>query len=292
MTGFGLNVDNCDNVLITNCSYYYSTTNSTRARGGVHLFYNDISPSENSNYTLELSHSNMTNCSAYKGGGILLQTQPGFRSAIFLLSHLVLLRNRVISDGAGLAIYLNGGSNELVELNISDCSILQGKALHNSGGLQIVTWAQSTINILRTDFYEKFSPLVSELAVHCINTASLLLLNSNIQHQHVHPHKIKSNYGLNIIGSCTPMKITNTKMIFAALSLKGLYVKCQIKSRCILLMDNCQIVKSHNVPSIIHLHQTGATIIYLQTPNFPTITTVSQSLQSTSHIKHCTTTPS
>ena len=65
MTGYGLFVHNCDNVIITNCSYYHSALCNFSVYeddygGGIGLFYN--TQYHNTGYTLELSHSNMTNC--------------------------------------------------------------------------------------------------------------------------------------------------------------------------------------------------------------------------------------
>ena len=66
MTGYGLFVLNCDNVIITNCSYYHSTVcniprdSSQWCGGGVGIVYD--TQYSNTGYTLELSHSNMTKC--------------------------------------------------------------------------------------------------------------------------------------------------------------------------------------------------------------------------------------
>ena len=67
MTGYGLYVLNCDNVIVTNCSYYHSAVcnisdSSTQYGGGVGIVYKGNTQYSNTGYTLELSHSNMTKC--------------------------------------------------------------------------------------------------------------------------------------------------------------------------------------------------------------------------------------
>ena len=84
MTGYGLYVLNCDNVIVTNCSYYHSALcNISDSKfsnmydgGGVGIKYDT-----QYSYTLELSHSNMTKCCnnidlvENGGGGIFLKTE-------------------------------------------------------------------------------------------------------------------------------------------------------------------------------------------------------------------------
>ena len=78
MTGYGLFVINCDNVIITNCSYYHSSvcnfsdssfSIAMKCGGGVGIVYE--TQYSNTGYTLELSHSNMTKCcnDYIEGGG-------------------------------------------------------------------------------------------------------------------------------------------------------------------------------------------------------------------------------
>ena len=60
MTGYGLYVLNCDNVMITNCSYYHSALCNISgdffksAGGGVGIVYN--TQLHNTDYTLKLKH--------------------------------------------------------------------------------------------------------------------------------------------------------------------------------------------------------------------------------------------
>ena len=104
ITGYGLFVLNCINVLITNCSYYHSNFGPFNPKflfgGGVGIVY-DTQYSNTAGYTLELSHSNMTNCSnggllVFGGGGISLLAQSRFGSVRVLLSHLVLSYNTIV----------------------------------------------------------------------------------------------------------------------------------------------------------------------------------------------------
>ena len=60
MTGYGLYVLNCDNVIVTNCSYYHSTVcnisdSSNKYGGGVGIVYNIDTQYSNTGYTLELT---------------------------------------------------------------------------------------------------------------------------------------------------------------------------------------------------------------------------------------------
>ena len=62
-------VYNCDNVIVTNCSYYHSALCNSLAShngGGVGIVYNGYTQYSNTGYTLELSHSNMTKCCNYQ----------------------------------------------------------------------------------------------------------------------------------------------------------------------------------------------------------------------------------
>ena len=134
MTGYGLYVHNCDNVIITNCSYYHSAMCNINSiytyGGGVGIVYE--TQYSNTGYTLELSHSNMTNCCSVVqgGGGISLQKESScFGSVRVLLSHLVLSHNTVSNDGlpisgAGLGAHMIGNGN--VSLTISNCYFFRG----------------------------------------------------------------------------------------------------------------------------------------------------------------------
>ena len=79
MTGYGLFVYNCDSVTVTNCSYYHSVfckQHHSSIGSGVGITYNGLTQYRTAEYTLELSHSNMTKCcnSQTEAGGIWLKT--------------------------------------------------------------------------------------------------------------------------------------------------------------------------------------------------------------------------
>ena len=134
ITGYGLFVCNCDNVIVTNCSYYHSALckmheDSQELGGAVGIIYDRPTQYNNTGYTLELSHSNMTKCCSNifdSGGGVSLQTQSGFSSATVVLSHLVLSHNLVKWRGGNLAVFLDGHGK--VTLNISNCFFSHGYA--------------------------------------------------------------------------------------------------------------------------------------------------------------------
>ena len=110
MTGYGLFIHNCGNVLVTNCSYYHSTLckmrEDSQESGGIGIMYEG--PTQYN--TLELSYSNMTKCcnthvgsTGRGGGGVSLQTKSGFGSATIFLSHLILSQNSAKWGGGNLA---------------------------------------------------------------------------------------------------------------------------------------------------------------------------------------------
>ena len=110
MTGYGLFVHNCDNVIINNCSYYHSAwcniSDYKYVYGvGVGIVYD--TQYSNTGYTLELSHSNMTNCCSVLqgGGGIYLQAKSlsGSVSSGFLVYGAVMfLGNRAGQGGSDM----------------------------------------------------------------------------------------------------------------------------------------------------------------------------------------------
>ena len=147
MTGYGLYVLNCYNVIVTNCSYYHSTVcnNSSSFGGGVGIVYN--TQYSNTGYTLELSHSNMTKCCSIGGGGVYLEVlvlQPGFHSKL-LFNHLKLSHNKAVYGGGIIAILVGSGN---VTLIVSNCDFFNGTALYNGGGMNLDVNMMQLANIL------------------------------------------------------------------------------------------------------------------------------------------------
>ena len=55
------------------------------------------------------------------------------------------------------------------------------------------------------------------------------------------------------MGFWSHVKFANTKMTFANLHLRGFFLTCNVQSRCMLQMNNCQFERSIDVPLVLHL---------------------------------------
>ena len=259
MTGYGLLVVNCNYVVITNCSYFHSALCNRLSwhqphliGGGVHIMYSKYNKQK---YTLELSYSNITKCcNSQIGGGVHLETRQGFGSATVLFSHLIFLHNRAASGG-GLGMKLKG-NNEQVAVSISSCYFSQGLA-NEGGGLFSDIMTDAMITIQNTDFVENSGKFVSEISVMCLPLAniSMSLMDSTIHHT-ITP----SNQGVSIKGFYTKVEFVNTKMTFANLHFRGLFIECNGPHACILQMNDCQFENSHNVPIVFYLSHTGVNV--------------------------------
>ena len=152
MTGHGLLFFNCNNVIVTNCSYYHS---STLYYGAVGIEY--YTQYSNTGYTLELSHSNMTKCCMYnRGGGLYLVTFQEFGQAKVLFNHLKLSHNQA-RMGGGMSAYLRGNGN--VILVVSNCVFFNGSAIDGGGLRFIVAIPSADIRIENTDFVDNKADL-------------------------------------------------------------------------------------------------------------------------------------
>ena len=200
----------------------------------------------------------MTKCCGYTGGGLHFVTEQGFVSANVLFSHLVLLHNKAV-HGGGMTMNLAGTSDQIV-VTIRNCKFSHGSASKSSGGLySVVATKLTSITIQNTDFVENSGHFTSEIQVHCTCTqynTSLSMLNSTIQHTINHYHSLN---GVTISGFCSHVKLSNTKMTFA-LQLQGFSLTCSIQRRCMLQMDNCQFVRSNNVPTVLYLYHIGLSV--------------------------------
>ena len=262
MTGYGLFVQNCDNVIITNCSYYHSALCNISDYeyaygGGVGIVYD--TQYSNTGYTLELSHSNMTKCCSVLqgGGGISLQAKSRFGSVRLLLSHLVLSHNSVsdnlINPGAGLgAVMIDNGT---VSLTISNCLFFHGHAFDlGSGGMYFfVDTTRVVITIQNTDLMENEGSRASEIYFQSFNShdSSLSILNSTITHT-----ETLSLNGVSIKGCCTRVIFNNTRMRLTKQISSGVCAIGHIQGfgyAQSLTMDNCIIERSQSGTALLQV---------------------------------------
>ena len=261
MTGYGLFVYNCDSVTVTNCSYYHSAfckQHHSSIGSGVGITYNGLTQYRTAEYTLELSHSNMTKCCNHQyGGGIWLKTYSQFGSATVLFSHLVLSHNKA-SRGGGLAVELRGHDN--VTLKISNCLFSHGSALLCGGGMCFIGAVRSWITVVNTNLVENSAYQDCEMGFgvnYQHGIVAIFLLNLNISHVHTQKH---SHYGVRIHGCCFHITLNNTRMRFANLIRNGLMLLGESISACTLQMVDSQLEGSHNLPTVITLKQILANI--------------------------------
>ena len=251
MTGYGLYVLNCDNVLITNCSYYQSAMchdiSDYEFDGGVGIVYD--TQYNNTGYTLELSHSNMTNCCALLGGGgVFLYANSRFGSVRVLLSHLVLSHNS--SPEGGLGAVMTGNGN--VSLTISNCIFFHGLGFDlGTGGMYFnVDTTRVVITIENTDLVENEGYEASEIYFHSSNShdSSLSILNSTITHT-----ETPSLNGVSIKGCCTRVIFNNTRMRLTKQKESGVIVEGNSINMQSLRMDYCIIERSQSGTALLHV---------------------------------------
>ena len=270
MTRYGLYVHNCDNVIITNCSYYHSawcTYSDSKSvyGGGVGIVYE--TQHSNTGYTLELSHSNMTNCCSIlqPGGGIYFKKESIFGSVRLLLSHLVLSHNTVSNNalglgqisGAGLGAHMIGNGN--VSLTISNCLFFHGHAFDQDpvGGMHfLVGTTRVVITVENTDLVENEGSLASEIYFQSLNShhSSLSILNSTITHT-----ETPSLNGVSIKGCCTEVSLKNTRMILTKQIESAVFFDGYTQTFAItnyvqsLTMENCIIERSQSETAILYV---------------------------------------
>ena len=263
MTGYGLYVLNCDNVIVTNCSYYHSTLCDMSefaqyfCGGAVGIVYN--TQYSNTGYTLELSHSNMTKCcnninfTRIGGGGgvyVYSQTKSGFDSATVVLSHLILSQNSAKFNGGNLAACLYG--NGYVTLTVSNCLISHGHSEYHASGMYFIVATQFAITIIieNTDLVENDNKYgTSELYYLSLLSAkgSLSLINSTIVHTETH-----SDQGVSIGGCCPMVTLNNTRTILTKQDI-GIFVVNDKSSSNVMLINNCQFEGSQSVKAILYV---------------------------------------
>ena len=258
ITGYGLLLYNSNNVLVTNCSFYHSVFcdihfNSSDLGGGVGTMF---SSHTNTRYTLELSHSNMTKCCNHQnGGGIWIQTQSRFGSAIMIFSHLVLSHNQA-RLGGGLAAEMRG--NDYLSLNISNCLFSRGFGFEGSGGLNFNVDVRSQITIDNTRLIENVGDRVSEMQFFVkgsTSTCRLSLLNLTVFHTESY-----STSGVLVSGCCSQVVLNNTNMRFASQSV-GLFLRSDTQTnKNMFQMTNCKFDGSRRMNNVIRVQLTHIAI--------------------------------
>ena len=280
ITGYGLLVHNCDNVIISNCSYYHTIflcgpypdqilfCNPMPLDGGVAIVYD----TQNTGYTLELSHSNITNCgsSLQSGRGISLQAKSRFGSASVHLSHLVFSHTiyteiRNMLTGAGLcAVMIDEG---YVSLTVSNCVFFHYGCVdsdadetdnnygEDTGGMYFfVDTTRVVITIQNTHLVENKGYEASEIYFQSFNShdSSLSILNSTITHT-----ETPSTYAVSIKGCCTRVIFRNTRMRVTKQIASGVFVDGHFQHFGTsfyyqsLKMDNCIIERSQSGTAIL-----------------------------------------
>ena len=256
MTGYGLFVYNCDNVVITNSSYYHSalcdiSTYEYDYGGGVGIVYK--TQYSNTGYTLELSHSNMTKCCSVLdlGGGISLDARFSSVHVRVLLSHLVLSHNSAPTGGAGLGASIVNN----VSLTIRNCLFFHGHASEKgTGGMYFkVENNRVVITIQNTDLVENEAGEIYFISFNS-HDSSLSILNSTITHT-----ETPSLNGVSIKGCCTRVIFNNTRMRLTKQIKSGVFVDGNTLGIIStypqsLTMDNCIIERSQSGTALLHLN--------------------------------------
>ena len=251
MSGYGLIVKDCDQVTVTNCSYYHSVVCLTdfysHSGGGVLISY-DLHSQDN--YSLEIIDSNMTQCcSSLYGGGIELLTSATSSVPVnIVLCNLVFLHNRA-GRGGGFSAGLQGSGRVFLEIQNSlffNCS-----ADRYAGGAWLESNTTSSITISQTEFRENnvdtFSSGVphfyqSELVVSCLAKSSFSLQDSTIVHTETASDQVVN------ISSCDEVTMTNTTWKIANQLNTGVVTE-RIGRR--LLIKDCHFEGCYNLSSVL-----------------------------------------
>ena len=286
MTGYGLMVKDCDQVTVTNCSYYHSvvclTDNYSHSGGGVLISYNLLSQE---NYSLEIIDSNMTKCcSSLYGGGIELLTSATSSVPVnIVLCNLVFLHNRA-GHGGGFSAGLQGSGR--VFLEIQNSHFFNCSANQYAGGAWLKSNTTSNITISQTEFVENnvdtFSSGVphfyqSELVVSCLAKSNFSLLDSRIVHTETASDQVVN------INSCDEVTMTNTTWKIANQHYTGIVTEsigqglrikdshfegCYNMSSVLLIktqsrlstIDNCTFSNNTGGRSVIFLYQANCQV--------------------------------
>ena len=245
MTGYGLYLLNCNNVTITNSSYYQSAKCDSKG-GGVYVGFENgvITQHTNTTYQVVLSHSNMTKCCNYQGRGAGIHLSI-LHPVNVLLSHLVLSQNY---GGHLLAQVQNA------LLVIKNCIFTH--SVHHTfqgRGISIEANGKSTIKIHDTMLLENSASDVSELSVKCYGKHnSFSLLNSVIKHT-----ETDSFHGVLKIFKCDSVSVTNTSVQVSNQSIGGLSFDKLFRLR----ISNSIFVNGSTVPFLLLISDTPNSVL-------------------------------
>ena len=269
MTGYGLYVRNCNNAIITNCSYYHSASCDLRRSlqnqygGGVAIYY--LKLTQYIDTTVELSYSNMTKCCGLAGGGLTLYSIFGGQLKISLNNLKFTYSNSAAQlgngGGGGMAAHFSGSGNGA--LVVSNCIFFNGTAIYG-GGMHIEIKIQSfNLIIDNTEFLNNSGEYASDIFILLLNQdlskpyrVHISMLNSNVS------TNAYSRYGVLIEGCCASVQITNTSMRFANKLIYGfMLLDTNFVLSNALQMDGCQFIGSTGVTFVIYLYQVAPRII-------------------------------
>ena len=262
MTGYGLYVLNCNNVTITNCSYYHSAlygvmvNNPNFNSGGVYGSYD----TQYSNTTLELSYSNMTKCCGVSGGGLSMQSSHDRGQLKLSFNNLKFWHSKAAEEGGGISGHFLGSGN--VTLVVSNCIFFNGTAIFGGGmSLLIDVEVKESFNLIidNTEFLNNSGGVASDISIELSNKEPLKnnlvqisMLNSNVS------TNAYSYYGVWIHGCCPSVNITNTSMRFVNIRFVGLMLYTLYST---IQMDCCHFIGNTDISFVIYLYQVQAKII-------------------------------
>ena len=260
MTGNGLYVINCNNVRITNCSYYHSALCGKVYHYGSGIFIDYDTRYTHSNTKLELSHSNMTKCCGVFGGGLALQSLQRGQVKIYF-TNLKFSYNKAAQQGGGMTASLLGSGN--VTVVVRNCIFFNGTGTFG-GGMNLIIQIQSfNLIIDNTEFLNNSGGVASDISIDLSNKdlfdnnrVLISMLNSTVSTNSY------SYYGVLIYGCCASVQITNTSMRFVNIRYVGFIVDGSFTDRHNeVQMNGCNFIGSAGVPSVIYLYQVQAKIM-------------------------------
>ena len=247
MTGYGFMTSNCISVKITNCSFYHSVA-CTLSGGGAVISYARYLHRNVSNYTMDLSYSNFTECcSLQQGGGIGLVTYPHSNVPVKIMFYNLIVSRSKAKIGGCLSTKLQGSGNislEILNSFFSHCS-----AKKTAGGVSLQAFVTASLIIENTNFVEngimageRTDYFMSELDIICQNQTKILfsLLDSNIL------HTTPSN-SVVYISYCQQVTVNNSQIKMANQHYSG-FANDHLN---ILIINNSCFAGCYKLPSVL-----------------------------------------